>query len=358
MQPELLSNKKVRGFTLVLLIGLIILGAVIWDKKYGHKSVLGDIGLGSSLSLDRIVNDEQTALSHLPSDRLRTLVTTGDIMLGRYVNFQTTKTNRFTLPFEETADVLKKADLSFINLEGPLVEKCPRTTQGMIFCGDIRNNQGLHFAGIDIANVANNHAANYGQKGIATTIEALRQVGIDSVGLGTPVIKNVRGIRFAFLGYNDIGKQAGLISAEQHTIISDIYQAKQQADIVIVAFHWGQEYTDKPTARQKDFAHLAVDAGADVIVGNHPHWIQPVEIYKNKVIVYSHGNFIFDQFWSEKTQLGIVGKFTFYDKQLIDVNFLPIKINQKGQPQILNGSRKIQALQDLEKLSRNFVTSK
>lgn len=348
MQTDFLSNQKIRISALLLIILLLISGTFYLGHKYKTQKIMGDISLASPLSLNRIFASEHPSFDQIPQDRIRTLVTTGDVMLGRYINYQTTKSGRFTFPFEQTASLLKNANLTFINLEGPLIENCPTITEGMIFCGDIRNGQGLSFAGIDVANLANNHAADYGQQGITNTLKALGEAGVQTVGLGKTEIKEVRGIRFAFLGYNDIGRQVGITSAQQEIILADIQKAKQQADVAIVAFHWGQEYSHKPTTRQKNLAHFAIDAGADIIVGNHPHWVQSIEIYRDKVIVYSHGNFVFDQFRSQKTQEGIVGKFTFYDKQLIDAEFLPIKINSKGQPYFLSGTQKKAYLKNLQ----------
>ncbi len=120
-------------------------------------------------------------------------------------------------------------------------------------------------------------------------------------------------------------------------IASDIKSADTTSDIVIVQFHWGNEYTMEITERQRMLAHLAIDSGADLIIGNHPHWVQPVEIYKGKFIAYAHGNFVFDQEWSPETKQGVVGKYTFFDGELVDAEFLPIQIENYGQPHFLTG---------------------
>lgn len=148
--------------------------------------------------------------------------------------------------------------------------------------------------------------------------------------------KEAEGIRFAFLAYNDIGAfEAGVSWAEDAKIIADIKEAKNNADIVIVSYHWGVEYTDVLSQRQIDLAHRTIDAGADLILGNHPHWIQPVELSNGKFIAYAHGNFIFDQEWSAETKRGVVGKYMFYDKKLVDVEYLPVRIIDYGQSYFL-----------------------
>jgi len=111
-----------------------------------------------------------------------------------------------------------------------------------------------------------------------------------------------------------------------------IFEAKKEADIVIVSMSWGVEYTDKPSDRQIALAHLAIDSGADLIIGNHPHWIQSDEQYNNTYIKYAHGNLVFDQMWSEETKKGVIGKYTFENGKLINKEFIPIYIKDYGQP--------------------------
>ncbi len=184
-----------------------------------------------------------------------------------------------------------------------------------------------------MASLANNHAGNYGVDGVQETVNLLNKNNILVTGVDGPAIKEVKGLKFAFLGYNDITKfQPGISNAEEEKIKIEIAEARKQADVVIITFHWGVEYRDQPDDRQKYLGHLAIDAGADLVIGNHPHWIQPIEIYKDKLITYAHGNFVFDQEWSLKTKQGVVGKYTFYDNQLVDVEFLPIQIMNYGQP--------------------------
>ena len=264
--------------------------------------------------------------SYRPSPTL-TIVTTGDVMLGRTVNMQTISRRDFTWPWIKTVDVLKQADVTFINLEGPLIPDCPSSSQGIIFCGDTRHVQGLQFAGVDVANLANNHTSNYSQSGLNSTIQLLTEAGIKVTGVSGTTYLTVKGRKLAFLGYNAVGT-----SMSDTQIASEIRQARTKSDLVIVAFHWGNEYTTEVTTKQQYLAHLAIDSGADLIVGNHPHWVQPTEYYKGKLIVYSHGNFIFDQMWSEETRKGIVGKFTFSNNKLSDAKFLPIQIDFFGQP--------------------------
>ena len=268
----------------------------------------------------------QISNSHFSAGTPITLIATGDVMLGRSINARSVQQKNFTWMWEKTSETLRAADLTLINLESPFVQDCPTTNTGMIFCADVRNLEGLILTGVDIANLANNHINNFGQEGIKTTIELLNNAGIAPIGNGVPVFREIKNTRFVFLGFNALNRLPD--------IAQEISTAKAKTDIIVVCFHWGVEYTDQPTARQQELAHLAIDSGADLVVGHHPHWIQPTETYKDKLIVYSLGNFIFDQSWSLKTRQGLLGKFTFLDKKLINSEFLPIEISTSGQPSL------------------------
>lgn len=303
-------------------------------------------------SIDQIFIEDHSWINTLPSEGKRVLIATGDVIPARVVNIQATKYRNFKWPYEQTADILRDADITFINLETPLIKNCPLVDDGMKFCGDEKNAEGLVFAGVDIASLANNHAGNYGLDAINYTANLLSSNGILITGLNGPIYKDVRGLKFAFLGYDDIGhKQQGISWADEAKIKSEIAEAHENADIVIVTYHWGAEYRNQPDGRQKYLGRFTVDAGADLVIGNHPHWIQPIEIYKDKLITYAHGNFVFDQEWSLKTKQGVIGKYTFYDDKLVDVEFLPIQIENYGQPYFLTGDKKKDILDSMGKQS-------
>ncbi len=302
------------------------------------------------LSLDKIF-DVKTE----PATNTIKVIATGDIIPARSVNVQTIQRNNFLWPFEKTAEVLKSADITFVNLETPLIQNCPPTNEGMIFCGSSKHIEGLLFAGVDVASLGNNHTANYGKPGLDETKKLLEDNGILVTGLNGPVfkdvppyiIKEVKGIKFAFLAYTDISKTPLVSSVDEAKIASEVSEAKKNADVVIVQYHWGSEYITEPEDRQKFLARLAIDSGADLIIGNHSHWIKPLEFYRNKLITYGHGNFIFDQEWSQKTKEGIVGVYTFDGKNLADVEYLPVEIINYGQPYFLEGEKKQKILDEL-----------
>jgi poly-gamma-glutamate capsule biosynthesis protein CapA/YwtB (metallophosphatase superfamily) len=269
------------------------------------------------------------------------LMATGDVILARSVNTRIHKHQDFTWPFLHVADTLSSADITLINLESPLIEDCPLTDEGFVFCGDSGNVRGLVVSGIDVANLANNHLGNYGLPGVEETKEVLSENGIDYSGSDEqPLYKEVEGVRFAFLGYDDIGPRSpGVKFADEDAIVEEIREASENADVVVVSFHWGYEYVSEPNERQRTLAHLAIDSGADLIVGNHAHWEQEEEWYKGKYIKYAHGNFVFDQMWSEETKKGVIGVYTFEGDGLVDIDFVPVYIRDYGQPVIVDSAK-------------------
>ncbi|KKT49495.1 MAG: SH3 type 3 domain protein [Candidatus Collierbacteria bacterium GW2011_GWB1_44_197] len=270
-----------------------------------------------------------------PSTSTFSLLFGGDVMLGRSVNTRMIKYQDFSWPFKNISALLSSADLTTINLESPFRSGCLPTDKGLIFCSDPRSIAGLITSGVDIVNLANNHIGNQGEEGFAETISILSKAGMVSIGHGSPSIKIIKNTKLAFLGFNDIPPLIPYISSSsQENIDSQVSLAKKSADVVIVVIHWGNEYRPR-SLRQVELAHLAIDSGADVVIGHHPHWVQEIETYKGKPIYYSLGNLVFDQMWSEETRKGILVRLMFSGNTLIGQEQIPIKISDYGQPQLL-----------------------
>lgn len=309
------------------------------------------------ISLERIFSEDKSYISTFSADHLRVLNVTGDVIPARTVNSRSQLYNSYTWAFEKTAPRVKDADLTFINLETPLLKACTVTDVGMIFCGSDAHIVGLLSAGVDVANLGNNHAGNHGKEGVEETTQLLTANGIDFTGVpGKIAVREVRGKKFAFLGYTDIEPVPWVSRADEKIIQDEVGKAREIADIVIVQFHWGSEYQSLPDQRQRDLGKLAVDSGADLVIGNHPHWIQPIELYKNRLITYAHGNYIFDQMWSQKTREGVLGRYYFYDNTLIDVEYIPLEISDFGQAQwITDDQHRKQILDEMKKNSEKLM---
>jgi len=293
----------------------------------------------------------------VPADptQVRTLLVTGDVIPARGVNYYATARHDFLWPFRPTADYTKNADITNINLEAPLFAGC-RVDPGpsFTFCGDARFVNGLTLMGADVVNLANNHLSNYGAEGITLTDQLLHQHGMQTSGLGPVAVIDVRGIKFGFIGFNGVGRAIDKTALKQ-----GIARARQLADIVVVQFHWGKEYERLPKAdpgvpTPDDpvvIAHNTIDWGADIVIGNHPHWYQGVEVYHGKLITYAHGNFVFDQMWSEETREGVIGTYTFYGTQLVAASWKAYRIYDYGQPVFMNARDNATALQTMEAAS-------
>jgi hypothetical protein len=349
------SPRVHRGASLALLLSLLFLPGIV-PLVESMTGQLGGRVLAIGLTVPPIVepaipsdhaSSPQTHPSQvtraLPANRQiasrlgptasAALVIVGDVMLGRQVNIEMAKRGDYTWPFHETADLLQSADLTLANLETPVVSGCPFSDEGTVFCADPRAVEGLAWAGIDGVSLANNHAYTYKEAGLKETIDYLRQVGVEPIPAGTLMVREIDGIRIGAIAFNDSEAPLDLGQAA-----AAVNRASRQVDVLIGLVHWGQEYQAGPTARQREAGHVLIEAGLDIIAGAHPHWIQPVEEYQDGLIVYSLGNFVFDQTWSQETRLGEAIRLRLIrNASGIDVSYelIPIEIRGYGQPSVI-----------------------
>jgi len=331
---------------LIILIAIFVgyFGFKYWQKNNSQGNKLNAVSENSA--------DQPVTKAELKAPVETSLVAVGDIMLSRHVGTKIRRAGDTTLPFKYTADILKSADITFANLESPFYDQGEPITEGMVFKAEPDTIEGLIFSGIDIVSLANNHFGNQGNKGMRYTFDWLKSHNISYSGGGnliseakkcTPIEKN--GIKFCFLSYVDMtatgtpeiytadDKYPGLNPYYDNTDIeSDITAAKSEYDVVIISFHWGTEYQQKQNERQTSIGHRAIDAGASLVIGHHPHVIEPYEQYKNGYIFYSLGNFVFDQMWSEETKKGEITKVYFKDKNIEKFEVIPITIYDYNQP--------------------------
>lgn len=294
------------------------------------------------------------SLARLDPRKLITLLATGDVIPARSVNYIMSDRGDFTYPFRRTYRYTRAADITLINLEAPLIDGCGLTNDGMTFCGDPQVTAGLRLAGVDVANLPNNHIGNYGLDAIHETERHLADAGIQWDGFGHNVYKTIKGVSFAFLGFNAVGEQVDLVEMRR-----EVRHARTKADVVVVSYHWGKEYSDVPLTSPgvadqdpRMLAHATVDAGADLVIGNHPHWVQGVELYRGKYIAYAHGNFVFDQMFSMRTRHGVIGTYTFYGARLVAVRYRAVQIENWSQPHFLPAAEEAPILADMDAASR------
>jgi poly-gamma-glutamate synthesis protein (capsule biosynthesis protein) len=291
----------------------------------------------------------ESGLSRPTEPQEVSLIAVGDIMLSRNVAAKIKKFKDFNYPFASTSALLRGADAVFGNLESPITPGPVVPTGSFTFHADPGAEIALAAANFRILSLANNHMPNYGLKGIADTIKYLDEVGIAHTGAGNdltaaslPAFLEIKGIKFAILAYNDSDvvppgygaseKRAGTALMDVAKMKEAVSRAKQQADLVVVSMHSGKEYTEELTNSQMTFAHAAVDAGAELVLGHHPHVTQRAEKYKDKYIFYSLGNFIFDQMWSEETRRGVAVRFYFKAGGLTKAEVCPIVIFDYARP--------------------------
>lgn len=292
-------------------------------------------------------------ISIAPKQKVKpiTLFFVGDIMLDRGVKYMIENYGGgdYKFPFLKIADCLNEVDILFGNLEGPISDKGQKVGSIYSFRNDPKAIEGLVFAGFDILSVANNHAFDYGREAMEDTFLRLKEVGIDYVGGGFsekeaygPIIREINGAKIAFSAYTNLGSEfwgakderSGIAWLEKERMEKEIKSAKNQADIVIVSFHYGEEYFSEPIPFQISISQTAIDGGADLVVGHHPHVVQKIEKYKSGYIAYSLGNFIFDQGFSEETRKGLILKVLVEDGKIKEVIPIKIKLNKYFQPEI------------------------
>ena len=226
-----------------------------------------------------------------------TISAVGDITLGEDVSFsplnsfstvQTMQGNEYF--FENVRDIFEADDVTFGNFEGTLTTSSTRMDKQYAFRGDPSYAQILVDGSIEAVTLANNHSSDYGEQSLTDTQDYLTQAGIEWCSGDKIILKDYNGVKTALIGIYVLAE--GEAKAAQ--VESTIAQAKEQgAQLIVVAFHWGNEKETKPDQVQTSLAHLAIDSGADLVVGHHPHVLQGIEKYSGKYICYSLANFCF-----------------------------------------------------------------
>lgn len=281
-----------------------------------------------------------------PDTRPVTLAITGDIMLGRSVGERILSTNdRF--PFNDTADWLSGFDLTVGNLECVVSTLGQPQPKQYTFEAPPRGFERLVAAGYDIVSVANNHSGDYGPVAFADMLQRLPGHGITPLGGGlnraqahTPVVRKVRSTTLGFLAYCAIeplnfaatATTPGHAWLDAALMAADIRALRPKVDFLLVFTHWGIEYHPLESADQEAMARVAIEAGADFVVGSHPHVIQPSSSYRGKPIVYSLGNFVFDEMYSDDVRRGDTLTLTVQGSRLLDWSLRASRIGDYGAP--------------------------
>ena len=196
------------------------------------------------------------------------------------------KDNGYDYFFDNVRHLFENDDLTIVNLEGPLTSSSKTKAHGYVFKADPECVNILTGSSVELCNVANNHSLDYGEKGLKDTAEVLEQNGVGYCGFNKVWNATIKGVRVTALGFT-----------KWDNTVEEVYQAvaeaRESCDLLIVNMHWGWEGHREQDAKQTSLGHAIVNAGADLVIGTHPHVYEGIEKYKGKYIVYSLGNFCF-----------------------------------------------------------------
>lgn len=307
---------------LAITLGLIQRGREPYlNNEAGNSSAQENAG--SDKSLEQYYRQAQDLSAPQTTTARAAFLAVGDIMLSRNVAATINEAKDPSLPFHPLTPLFQSVDFSVGNLESPVGNVVGG--HSLVFGAPYQYFSGLKENKFSVLNLANNHALDQGVKGLAETQRTLDELNIQYVGAGEdldaawqPAAVLVNGLQICFVGasyssINDNGKATNNYVArieDTERLKASLAMARRQCDFVAAAMHAGTEYTRKPNQAQIDFAHTAIDYGADIVIGAHPHWVQTTEKYQGKYIFYSLGNFIFDQMWSQDTKEGLALKIT------------------------------------------------
>ena len=328
----------------------------VWVNNSSSSEVYGENFIGENTSYVTGYFAKRKKKMNNQKDRALSLLFFGDVMLDRQNRVLINKkgVGFFT---EKLERLFWGQDLNVVNLEGPITDKSSVSVGQPVnnpnhFRFTFNPKQAVNFLQanrINLVNIGNNHILNFHSDGLKRTEEILSKNNIDYFGdplnlAKMSVIENIAGYKIGFVNYN----QFNGFSPEQ--VVEIIKSLKAKSDFVIVYPHWGREYKLVNSKRQQKLAHRFIDAGADLIIGAHPHIAQPIEIYKNKAIFYSLGNFVFDQYFSENVR-SILGVGFLLEDGKIKFTLIPLFKRKNGALEWMTGEQRKNFLQNLSERS-------
>lgn len=297
----------------------------------------------------------------------------GDILMDSSVRAQINK-NGIEYPWEMVKEYFQNDDITIGNLETSITTRGTKWEDKQFnFRSDPNNLKAMKEAGIDVLALANNHTLDYGYEGLLDTLSYLDKNDIKRAGGGKNkqeaiegAIIEKNGLKIGVLSFSRVvpdvkwyatDKRPGIVGAyDPHIseVIVRIEEMKKEADIVILSIHWGVELSATPRKQEMDLGKKLIDAGADIIMGHHPHVLQGVEIYKGKPIFYSLGNFVFGT-KNELTSNTMIGQINFIDKDIDNIKIIPCSIIA-GRPIPIIDDKRIEKINYINTISKDFNT--
>ena len=322
-----------------------------------------------------------TAASQQPGPVIVTTIV-GDIMLGRRVGASLERAGDPTAVFGPLAERLASADVTVGNLESTLSRAGAPTQGGDSFAANPDVLNGLELAGFDVLSLGNNHLGDFGPRAINDTIDRLVGGGFAITGGGKdldqarkPSVVERKGVRIGFIATDSIGETPAATSSRAGTnrinapprtgpldrkaldrVTDDIRRLDAEVDIVIVLPHWGTQYTHAPENSQREMARAFTEAGADLVAGGHPHWVQGWEAMGDSTVIHSLGNFVFDMDFMRKTQEGIFIEIVSWGDKIVAIEPVPYVIDGNYAPRPASPDRAESIIGDIRSTSRSPFT--
>ena len=368
MKRKRVSIKNMFFITLILI--LFFTAGVSISYVLSKNKISNSTEAAESLKEQTKPSNSVTVEPQKPQDEKIDIIlsSAGDCTIGTDPNFNISSSlpavvrnnnNDYSYLFKNVSQIFKEDDITIVNLETTFTNAEERADKKFTFKAPPEFAQSLNLGHIEGVNISNNHTHDFLEKGFTDTINTLQQCKINYFGEGNKWVTEVKGVKFGFLGYQGWSANKALFN----NIKKDVQELKAQNCVVVINFHWGIEGQYNPNNEQKQIAHFAIDNGADLIIGHHPHVIQGIEKYKEKYICYSLGNFCFggNSNPPDKDTFVFQEKFSFTNKSLTNstirvVPFSVSSVNYKNDycPTPLKGEAKDKLLEKLNKLSSNL----
>ena len=316
-------------------------------------AVLAVIVFGAGIVGNALNKNATSSVSEYDGGKLVKGTVVGDMMLGRSITNKGSK-NNYKNMFSGVSDLWKDSDYVAGNLECVLLDNTSdyeKNDKEIHINAETKTANVLKENGFTLVSLANNHLADFKAKGVVNTLDTLDKVGLKHVGAGRNLteaaeydIQEINGVKIATIAVSDIipkdfaarDSKAGILTTKTLKYYQAVKDASEKADLVIANIHWGVEYGMTETEAQQQLARNLINWGVDVVIGSHPHVLQPVEKYGDGIIFYSMGNFVFDQGWS-RTKDSMVLNYYVDENGNCSFEITPIRIKD-GYPEVTNNA--------------------